>query len=56
MEKVEVWMATDYGVFVPIREDSLFKSYIALAERFMVRLMAKDSGLQNILKGKGPSE
>lgn len=28
MEKAEVRMMTDYGVFVPIREDSLFESYI----------------------------
>ena len=28
MEKAEVRMLTDYGVFVPIREDSVFESYI----------------------------
>lgn len=28
MEQAEVSMMTDYGIFVPIREDSMFESYI----------------------------
>ena len=28
MEKAEVNMMTDYGIFVPIKEDSMFESYI----------------------------
>ena len=36
MEQAEVSMMTDYGIFVPIREDSMFESYIGQQILFLI--------------------